>query len=87
MQPDLPSPDVVTIGILGMRDREVSRLYQMISYLTSVITALQGAFAEHEASLRRLSLKTPIKVVQVRTVEDLAKCDALIIPGGGMYEA
>ena len=44
--------------------------------------ALQGAFAEHEACLRRLQ-KQPIVTVQVRTADDLARCDALIIPGGG----
>ena len=83
MQPGLPSPDVVTIGILGMRDREVSRLYQMIPHLTSVITALQGAFAEHQVMLQKLSVKKKVVIVLVRQQEDLDKCDALIIPGGG----
>ncbi|KAM6489334.1 PdxT/SNO family [Amanita muscaria] len=46
------------------------------------ILALQGAFAEHEAALRRLPLKRQIYPIQVRTVEDLNKCAALIIPGG-----
>jgi len=46
------------------------------------ILALQGAFAEHETALRKLS--SPIKVcpLLVRTPDDLAKCDGLIIPGG-----
>ncbi|KAK7049415.1 Senecionine N-oxygenase [Paramarasmius palmivorus] len=44
------------------------------------ILALQGAFIEHEASIQRLNRK--IRVIQVRTPEDLEKCDALIIPGG-----
>ncbi|KAG6830212.1 hypothetical protein H0H87_008856 [Tephrocybe sp. NHM501043] len=46
------------------------------------ILALQGAFVEHQAMLQKLSLKQKIAVVQVRTVEDLDRCDALIIPGG-----
>ncbi|KAG6840244.1 hypothetical protein H0H93_004728, partial [Arthromyces matolae] len=46
------------------------------------ILALQGAFAEHQAMLQNLSLKRKITVVQVRTVDDLTRCDALIIPGG-----
>jgi 5'-phosphate synthase pdxT subunit len=46
------------------------------------ILALQGAFSEHQASLQRLSLKEKLVVIQVRTASDLARCDALIIPGG-----
>lgn len=47
------------------------------------ILALQGAFAEHQAAFHRLSLHgTPISTVLVRTPEDLANCDALVIPGG-----
>jgi len=46
------------------------------------ILALQGAFVEHQVMLQRVSLKQRIHIVQVRTPEDLAKCDALIIPGG-----
>ncbi|KAF8075806.1 glutamine amidotransferase subunit pdxT [Lyophyllum atratum] len=46
------------------------------------ILALQGAFAEHQAMVQRLSMKRKIAVVLVRTVEDLNLCDALIIPGG-----
>jgi len=33
--------------------------------------------------LQKLSCKTNIAVVQVRTPDELAQCDALIIPGGG----
>ncbi|TCD66200.1 hypothetical protein EIP91_001647 [Steccherinum ochraceum] len=44
--------------------------------------ALQGAFAEHQVMLKKLSLKRKICVVLVRSEEDLAKCDALILPGG-----
>ncbi|KAF8638473.1 hypothetical protein AX17_002184 [Amanita inopinata Kibby_2008] len=46
------------------------------------ILALQGAFAEHQTALQKLSLKRKISVIQVRTSEDLDKCDALVIPGG-----
>lgn len=45
--------------------------------------ALQGAFIEHQAMLKKLSLKQKIVVAQVRSVDDLNRCDALIIPGGG----
>ncbi|KAF8729778.1 hypothetical protein AX14_006058 [Amanita brunnescens Koide BX004] len=46
------------------------------------ILALQGAFAEHQAALRQLPLSRKISAIQVRTVSDLEKCSALIIPGG-----
>lgn len=42
------------------------------------VLALQGAFLEHEAMLRRLGVQT----VQVRKPEQLAGLDGLIIPGG-----
>lgn len=48
-----------------------------------ILPALQGAFVEHQAILQKLSLRTRIHVVLVRTPEDLQQCDALIIPGGG----
>lgn len=40
--------------------------------------ALQGAFVEHEASLKKCGAKT----LQVRSLEDLNQAEALIIPGG-----
>jgi len=46
------------------------------------ILALQGAFAEHQVSLQKLSLDRKMDIVLVRTVEDLGRCHALIIPGG-----
>ncbi|ETW84783.1 hypothetical protein HETIRDRAFT_171279 [Heterobasidion irregulare TC 32-1] len=45
-------------------------------------SALQGAFIEHQHILQKLSTRRRLFVVQVRTPEDLEKCDALIIPGG-----
>lgn len=53
-------------------------------------TALQGAFAEHQATLNLLASKSCTKVkslpnltsILVRTPEELATCDALVIPGG-----
>lgn len=42
------------------------------------VLALQGGFAVHEHALRQLNVST----LQVRTPAHLAKCDALIIPGG-----
>ena len=49
------------------------------------MSALQGAFLEHQQTLQKLSAKTRIKVVQVRTPDDLVLCEALIIPGGGTF--
>lgn len=48
------------------------------------ILALQGAFEEHEASFRQLppALLKQIEVRQVRTSEELDRCDGLVIPGG-----
>jgi pyridoxal 5'-phosphate synthase pdxT subunit len=47
--------------------------------------ALQGDFFEHQTKLQMLPFQRQIVVVLVRTVDDLALCDALIIPGGGAY--
>ncbi|KAJ2912252.1 hypothetical protein MD484_g8165, partial [Candolleomyces efflorescens] len=46
------------------------------------ILALQGAFVEHEAALRRLNLSRSLDIVLVKTPEELERCHALIIPGG-----
>lgn len=50
----------------------------LFSSLKIGVLALQGAFAKHESAV--LSLGT--SALQVRTPEELQKCDALIIPGG-----
>ncbi len=42
------------------------------------VLALQGAFAEHEAALRRCGAQT----IRIRKREDLEAVDGLIIPGG-----
>jgi hypothetical protein len=49
--------------------------------------ALQGAFAEHQVALQKVSVGKRVVVVQVRTTADLDPCDALVIPGGGMSES
>ncbi|PPR04907.1 hypothetical protein CVT24_007151 [Panaeolus cyanescens] len=46
------------------------------------ILALQGAFVEHKAALERLPYHRKLEVIFVKTPEELAQCDALIIPGG-----
>jgi len=48
------------------------------------ILALQGAFIEHQVMFQRLTLDLHAKVSVnlVRSVQDLQKCDALVIPGG-----
>ncbi|KAG7099946.1 hypothetical protein E1B28_001739 [Marasmius oreades] len=50
--------------------------------LTIGILSLQGAFVEHQVSIERLNLNRRIRVLQVRTEQDLDQCNALIIPGG-----
>jgi imidazoleglycerol phosphate synthase glutamine amidotransferase subunit HisH len=68
------------IGILGRVHFQTFRLF---IYL--IVIALQGAFAEHKSALKRLSfINIKLEIVLVRTPEDLSRCDALIIPGGGM---
>lgn len=68
------------IGILG----------QCIGYSMRVTSeqflsaALQGAFVEHKRALEKLTFNRRIEAILVRTPEDLNRCDALIIPGGGM---
>lgn len=42
------------------------------------VLAVQGAFVEHQESLRALGADT----CQVRRPDELAACDALVIPGG-----
>ena len=49
------------------------------------VLAIQGAFREHASHINRLNVLHPlhsIRSVLVRTPEQLADCDALIIPGG-----
>ncbi|KAJ6789915.1 hypothetical protein PWT90_08120 [Aphanocladium album] len=52
------------------------------------VLALQGGFAEHVTLVRKAadqlagSFPTAIEAIEVRTPEELARCDALIIPGG-----
>jgi len=49
------------------------------------VLALQGAFVEHEQRLRLIVndfAQHRIEVREVRTKEQLAECDALVIPGG-----
>ena len=60
--------------------------------LTVGVLALQGGFHEHLTLLERAasqlqaggSIPSPAKFnfIQVRTSEQLAQCDALVIPGG-----
>src|SRR5438093_12590394 len=42
------------------------------------VLAMQGDFAEHVQQLRRLG----VEAIEVRTSEQLAACDGLILPGG-----
>ena len=70
----------MAIGILGA----VYSLSAEISFFLSYVPkALQGAFVEHQVMFQQLSLQVEISVNLVRSVQDLQKCDALVIPGGG----
>ncbi|KAJ1021863.1 hypothetical protein NDA16_003626 [Ustilago loliicola] len=49
------------------------------------VLAIQGAFREHASHINRLNTLHPLRTIRsslVRTPEQLADCDALIIPGG-----
>ena len=48
------------------------------------VLALQGAFVEHISLLRKAATRytQQFDFIQVRTVGDLSRCDALVIPGG-----
>ncbi|KAG5971711.1 hypothetical protein E4U55_001135 [Claviceps digitariae] len=52
--------------------------------VTIGVLALQGGFIEHINLVRRAAeqLNLNVKTIEVRTVEELAMCDGLIIPGG-----
>lgn len=58
--------------------------------VTVGVLALQGAFSEHVQLLRlaadslkkRKAVDVKWGFIEVRTQEELAKCDGLIIPGG-----
>jgi len=56
---------------------------QLATDIVIGILALQGAFAEPQAMLQKIrGKKGHLDVIQVRTPEELKRCDALIIPGG-----
>lgn len=61
---------------------------QMTRDIVVGVLALQGAFYEHFKLLQRASPEVVIgqdgkwEFIEVRTTQDLQKCDALIIPGG-----
>lgn len=60
----------------------------MTQQFTVGVLALQGAFAEHLAHLARAAAESPVLIkhafsfVAVRTPDELAQCQALVIPGG-----
>ena len=63
----------------------------MATTITIGVLALQGAFSEHLQLLRKAfaiigagqgNTGVEWKDIEVRTAEQLAKCDALIVPGG-----
>ena len=81
MQDTQLATDIV-IGILGEYNNQPCCRGRGLTWMR--IVALQGAFAEHQAMLQKISGKSHLEVIQVRTPEELKRCDALIIPGGGL---
>ena len=73
--------DEIVIGILGIV-LFASTPYGAVSLGLGL--AMQGAFAEHQVALQKVRVDRPIKIMLIRQVEDLVKCDGLIIPGGGI---
>lgn len=71
------------VGILGECLGNYDFMYRSLIQKTSV--ALQGAFVEHRTALERLPFRKKLEVILVKTPEDLERCDALIIPGGGAF--
>ncbi|KAF9236906.1 SNO glutamine amidotransferase [Melanogaster broomeanus] len=69
----------VVIGILG---KQYHHPPSDTTNLKFYAPALQGAFAEHQTALQKISSSKKVSPLLVRTPDDLAKCDALIIPGG-----
>lgn len=49
------------------------------SPITVGVLALQGSFREHLTALRRLP---GVTALEVRTADELRRCDGLVIPGG-----
>ena len=49
------------------------------SPITVGVLALQGSFREHSTALRRLP---GVTALEVRTADELRRCDGLVIPGG-----
>jgi len=50
-----------------------------VSPITVGVLALQGSFREHSTALRRLP---GVTALEVRTADELRRCDGLVIPGG-----
>jgi 5'-phosphate synthase pdxT subunit len=53
--------------------------------VTVGVLALQGAFFEHVQLLKKAAEQAPSsewRFIEVRTPQELATCDALVLPGG-----
>src|SRR5690349_11899068 len=65
------------------------RLHRSMTNTTVGVLALQGAFLEHINLLKKAAIQIAtdnpgetFTIIQVRNEPQLARCDALIIPGG-----
>lgn len=63
---------------VGARPHPLSKAKEKKRFMKIGIVAIQGDFAAHAAMLQALGAET----VEVRTVEDLAGCDGIVLPGG-----
>ncbi|TKY87046.1 hypothetical protein EX895_003723 [Sporisorium graminicola] len=72
-------------GATARRSISPSSSSSTSSSITVGVLAIQGAFREHASHINRLNSLHPLQTIRsllVRTPEQLADCDALIIPGG-----
>lgn len=72
---------------LTLRPVKTNISQNQMAAVTVGVLALQGGVAEHLSLLKRAAPKVSsdnhsFNFIEVRTVAELAKCDALIIPGG-----
>lgn len=88
-------PPSIVVGVLGEFILSYRSYKDCLTRLVSIFAdliciALQGAFAEHQNTINALATKSCTKIKSlssltsrlVRTPEELAACDALVIPGG-----
>lgn len=83
---NLPSSEYCEYLLLPLpQSRNLRRESSLIFFFRDpllFVSALQGSFAEHIASINSLPLSYNVHATSVRTPTELARCKGLIIPGG-----